>query len=624
MKKYVLFFLVIGTYTCNVFGQKDSLATLLKEVIVVADKSFKKNSKSSKVVALKDSVLFKNTESFASLLRFNAPIYIREFGAGGTSSASFRGTSSSNTAVIWNGININSINNGQTGFNSLTVSLFDDINIRSGGGSLEYGSGAIGGTVHLNDTFVFKDAETIENQFIVSAGSYNTSNNLYKFKYFSNNLAVKFGVSYNASDNDYPLLGTNLNNENGAYKNVSFNGGFSHKITKCSELNLYSTTYLGERLFSGELPNPLVANDKYKDFNHRNLITYSIAKNNYTNQVNIAYLTEEYRFFDDKNSENFNFGSSERYLVSNRFGYDFKNINATISSFTEYESIFGKTDQISEKNRRQFSQSILFNQHINNLFFYDVKIRKDFNSDYKVPFTYAVGTKLKAFKHLSFRANASKNFRAPTYNDLFWPGQGNLSLKPETALQGEFGIVYANKNFKIDVAGFYISAKDKIVWSPNGDPQRAGIWTPINLSDSKNKGVEALLEYATNIGAHTLQINANYSYTHAKNTETDTFLIFVPKHLFNGSVGYQYKKISAFYQQLYTGATFTTESNSPDFVIPSFFVGNVGVDYLFLKTAQTKLSLGVKINNVLNQLYFTQPRRPLPNRNFNLNINYKF
>jgi len=106
------------------YSQKDTIVTL--KVVNLQTIKLYKHSKGFKVLDLTDSIIEKNATSFTSLLRFNTPIYIKEYGAGGTSSASFRGTSASNTAVIWNGININSINNGQTEFNSLNISLFDN------------------------------------------------------------------------------------------------------------------------------------------------------------------------------------------------------------------------------------------------------------------------------------------------------------------------------------------------------------------------------------------------------------------------------------------------------------------------------------------------------------------
>ncbi|WP_299527140.1 TonB-dependent receptor, partial [uncultured Lutibacter sp.] len=257
-----LFFLSIFFVGTNSYAQKDSIISL--DVINLQTIKLNKHSKGYKVVAISDSIIQHNTESFSSLLRFNSPIYMKEYGAGGTSSASFRGTSASNTAVIWNGININSINNGQTGFNSLNVGLFDNINVRSGGGSIEFGSGAIGGTVHLNDELKFGDY--IKNQLVVSAGSFETYHNLYKFSFGSETTAIKVGLSYNESENNYKWLGYNLRNENGAYYNTDFSFSIAQKLSDFSKISFYTSKYNGNRQFSGQLPNPSAAKEKYKDF----------------------------------------------------------------------------------------------------------------------------------------------------------------------------------------------------------------------------------------------------------------------------------------------------------------------------------------------------------------------
>ena len=623
MKKQLLFtvFFIVSLHS---FSQNDTISNILDEVIVLADKKLAKNSKGYKIQTLTDSIITKNVESFGSLLRFNSPIYIREYGAGGTSSASFRGTSSSNTAVIWNGININSVNNGQTGFNSLTVNLIDAIDVRSGGGSIEYGSGAVGGTIHLNDQLKYKEEKTIKNQIATSFGSFNTYNSLYKFTLSTEKIAVKLGVSYNESDNDYKLLGTEFRNSNGAYDNLSLNVGFAYKFSEKSQLKFYSTNYSGERFFSGELPDPRGANEKYKDFNNRNLLIYNQKTAISSHELKFAFLTQEYQYFENKDLDDYTFGKSKRYLINYNFGYKIPSIKAKISSYSEYESVFGGTDQIQEKNRKQFSQSIIYNQNLYNKVFFDAKIRKDFNSDYDVPYSFAFGLKAKTIKNSFVRLNGSKNYRVPTYNDLYWPGQGNLNLIPETALQGELGIGFKNATIKADIGVFYISAKDKIVWIPNGNPDRPGVWSPINLSDVENKGAEFTLSYANNFNRHFVNLNFNYSYTEAKNKETNTLLLFTPKHLLNGSLGYSYKRFSFFYQQLFTGMSYTTESNSKDFIIPHFYVTNIGGDYKILNQQKQQLSIGFKVNNLFDKLYVTQPRRPMPNRNFNININYKF
>ena len=619
MTRYILFvfILLIGGKS---FAQLDSIQQL--KVVNLSSKKLQKHSKGYKVLALSDSIILKNTESFTTLLRFNTPIYIKEYGAGGTSTASFRGTSASNTAVVWNGININSINNGQTGFNALTVNLIDNIDVRSGGGSIEFGSGAIGGTIHLNDQLYFE--KQLNHQFVSSVGSYNTYNNLYKFSFGSDNIAAKFGVSYNQSENDYKWLGTDgLKNENGAYDNLSFTLGFSYKLNYFSRLSLLSSKFNGNRDFSGTLPNPSAAKEKYKDYNFRNLLEYSYHKNEFTHSVKFAYLTQEYRYFVDKNIEVYNFGKSKRYLLKYDFNYRISS-NSSVEMFSELESVLGKTDEIKVKNRKQFSQSVIYTQKIENIALLNVKVRKDFNSEYKIPFVVALGAELTPLKNMFFRLNGSKNYRVPTYNDLYWPALGNLDLIPESSLQGEFGVGYKTNDVKLDLEVYYINSKDKIVWTPGGDPERPGIWTPINVSEAVNKGIEFTVAFNKAINKHLFNFNLNYSYTIAKDKSTNNYLTYVPKHLANGSFSYSYKRISIFYQHLFNGKVYTTTDNLNNYTVPYYNIGNVGVNYNIIKTNKKQLVLGVKVNNVFNKEYQVLPSRPMPNRNFNININYKF
>ncbi|GAB1856573.1 TonB-dependent receptor [Flavobacteriaceae bacterium MHTCC 0001] len=615
---------VVYVFGLVCFSQNDSIGNRLDEVLIKADKKLKRHSAGYKVTTLSDSVVLKNIESFTALLRFNTPIYLREYGSGGTASASFRGTSASNTAVVWNGVNINSVNNGQTGFNALTVSLFDAVDIRSGGGTIEYGSGAIGGTIHLTDDLKFSKVEQITNQTVFSVGSFDTYQGLYKFKLSNSKIAINAGVSYNESENNYKLIGTEFRNTNGAFRNMSLNLNGAFFLNAFSKLKFYGTKYRAKRFLSGELPNPLSANDKYQDFSHRSLLIYTNEKERFNHEAKLAYLTEEYRFFDDRTLDIFSFGKSKRILFNYNLSYNLPELGASITSYSEYESVYGKTDQISEKHRRQLSQSVVYDQVIKGGVFINGKIRKDFNSDYKVPLAYAMGFKLQLLESWFIRVNGSKNYRVPTYNDLFWPGQGNLNLVPETSIQAEVGLGYKTNNFLIDVGAFYIASKDKIVWRPNGDINRPGIWVPINLSKVNNKGLEVLLNYNEHFNKHKFQANLNYSYVSAIDKATNKQVIFVPQHVLNFNTSYSHGRISVFYQYLYSGKVYTTESNSEDFIIPSYNVGNAGMDYTLLNIEENQLTIGLKVNNVFNENYVTQPRRPMPNRSLNFNINYIF
>ncbi|MBU7569152.1 MAG: Plug domain-containing protein [Flavobacterium sp.] len=137
----------------SALAQYDSIHNL--KVVEISDLQLKDYSDSQSVLKLTDSIINKNQSSLTSLLNYNSVIYFKENGLGMVSSPSFRGTTAQQTAVVWNGININSQLNGQTDFNTITTRDFNSIAVRAGGGSSIYGSSAIGGRIHLNKTINF-------------------------------------------------------------------------------------------------------------------------------------------------------------------------------------------------------------------------------------------------------------------------------------------------------------------------------------------------------------------------------------------------------------------------------------------------------------------------------------
>ncbi len=151
---HLIFF--IFSYCMNTVAQNDSINWL--DEVRLSDVKLKQNSEGQFVKELDDSLIQQNEPLLTSLLKFNSPFFFRENGYGMVSSASIRGTGAAQTAVVWNGININSQFTGQTDFNTINTQVFDNISLRPGGGSVVYGSGAIGGSIHLNNDFSFNSS----------------------------------------------------------------------------------------------------------------------------------------------------------------------------------------------------------------------------------------------------------------------------------------------------------------------------------------------------------------------------------------------------------------------------------------------------------------------------------
>jgi len=73
-------------------------------------------------------------ESLADMLTKQLPIYVRQ-DAGGLATIRFRGTSPDHTAIMFSGININSLTLGHSNISNIPMFLFDDVKVQYGSSS---------------------------------------------------------------------------------------------------------------------------------------------------------------------------------------------------------------------------------------------------------------------------------------------------------------------------------------------------------------------------------------------------------------------------------------------------------------------------------------------------------
>src|SRR5690606_35489596 len=156
--------------TTSVYAQLDSIQQLPE--VILTDAKLVHFSKGFKLEKLNDSIIERNATSLTETLRYNSSIYFKQNGFGKASSPSFRGTNAAQTAVVRNGININSVFTGQTDFNTISPLKYDEISMRSGGGGVQYVSGTVGGSIHLNYTFSFEKIDTTP--VALNSGSFST------------------------------------------------------------------------------------------------------------------------------------------------------------------------------------------------------------------------------------------------------------------------------------------------------------------------------------------------------------------------------------------------------------------------------------------------------------------
>ena len=559
---------------------------------------------------ISDSLFQNEFGTLQDVLRDEANFYFKENGRGMVSSVSLRGSTASQTAVYWNGVPINSSLNGQTDFNTLGTNSSSLIEIRKGGGSVLLGSGAIGGAINLMDEIQF-DAED-ELSISAGIGQFDTYAANLKVEQSFEKLFFKLASGYNQSENDYPFPDLDERNENGSYKNFDLHLTIGLKLNDKNELSLFQSYVINDRNLSGTIT--ALSRAKLKNKNNRFLLNWKSRSDRYSFSTNLAYLSEDYLFYNDYHLDKHTENIGKNMIASSDFSYALVK-NMFIGAGFDAQLSNAEGDNLDEENLNKGELYILFGQQIKNKFTYNVSFKKGLSNLYDIPFIYAIDGRWKASKNLNVRANAGTNYRLPTFNDLFWNPGGNPDLKPEDSFTSEIGATWNLKRFSFDLAGFYIKSENLIQWIPRDN----AFWTPENVKESRQLGTEFQIKYNFNYRLFYFDFESQYTFVKAEDFNLKEDLVYVPRNKLNNLFKVRYKQFLLKYYLQYTDRVYITTSNTE--FLDDFWLSNF---HFYYQMIQNQLTVGLQIENIFNEYYESVAYRPMPGTNFNLNIKYQF
>ena len=591
-----------------IYSQNDSI-NKLDEIVLMGSFSPVVNS-GYEVRVIGDSILKNSYESLGVLLQKQANFYFKQNGNGMVSSISLRGTSASQTGVYWNGIGINSALNGQTDFNTIQANSFDALEIRKGGASVLLGNGSIGGAINLKDKVTFEEYSGA--QLFLSGGSYETYSGQLSGVLSTDKFYGKISGGAQSSKNDYPYSGTDLKNENAAFSNYNINTTLGYKVNDLNTLTFNASIFDNDRDLSRTLSTESIANLKNND--QRYLVDWKYLGTRFTSSLKTAFLHEDFTYlFDKNNDDNVSFGESQRLIAKYDFSY-FLNNDLFFRAGLEFEHANGKGSSIDKVSQDDFTGYVLMHHQPFERLMYNLSLRAGLSSAYDIPFIYSLDAKYFITDSFSIRAAYSTNYRLPTFNDLYWEPGGNPDLKPEFSQSGELGLDFGKKNFTFGAAGYFIKSKDLIQWRP----VTQDFWRPENVSSASNYGVELKAGYIYFIGKHLFKLDLAYDYTVALDDDIDKQLIYVPEHRAGAIFDYQWKAWKFNYNFQYVGEVYTTTSNTQS--LDAYNLSDIFISRTFLNE---KIGLGLRINNLFDEKYQSVAFRPMPNRNYLIQINFK-
>ncbi|MBY0418673.1 MAG: TonB-dependent receptor, partial [Pararheinheimera sp.] len=238
----------------------------------------------------------------------------------------------------------------------------------------------------------------------------------------------------------------------------------------------------------------------------------------------------------------------------------------------------------------------------------DVTGRHDKQSQYGHSNTYELGLGYQLTNELLVRASRSTAFKAPSFNDLYYPLSGNKDLAPETATSDELGLRYRTSDLQIESSVYQQNVNNLIQWAPMTD----GNWVPQNVGEAKIKGTEFSVSHSW----QQLHQQLAYSYTDAKDKATDAALIKRSKHTVHWQGAYQWQDWRVFVTSDYQSDFKTGDFSTPQ--LGGYTLWGAGVSYEF----SNELKLSAKADNLTNKDYLYLPGYATAGAEWSLRLNW--
>ena len=623
----------------NVCAQND---TIILESVEISASYINSNLKDRAMERKIDTAIMKRlqTVSLSQLLIQHSPVFIKTYGPGGTSSASFRGTTASHTLVLWNGLQINSPFLGEVDFSTIPVFFTDEVSLQWGS-KTSANSGGLGGVVNVANRQKFSEGLLLDLK--QTYGSFNTWGSYVTLGYSGNNFITRLKAYRSSSDNDFTYNNiATIPHQEMKQKNADFiDYGVMPEMQmrfKNSLLTIVSWNQWSHRNYPQIMPNVFNNIKEFTDNDFsRNFISYKIYWKSGRVEVKSAYFYEKQNYFlESYTSNGLPVTQTNSLNKSNVFRQIFDLKQELYKSWTLYAKAQWDHENVSSsnydgiKNRNTISLYASVDGKIYENLDLRMTLRNDIVDDESAGFfpTATVAYKTHLVKGLTFNAGYSHNYRTPTLNDLYWNPGGNENLKAENGKTFDFDInyLYENVNFNLDFRSglYYSKVNDWIQWVPT----TYRYWVPKNVSEVLARGFETHLKMNYRYALWIFSVSGNYVYSHT--TDESEFaqqydsegkqLIYIPKHHANAFAEIKWKSWNMNYTFEFTGKR-TTSMNDDEFFaydLPYYMLHHIS----FGKQLNN-FRIEFKINNLTNKDYQTVLWRAMPGRSYEIYLEFK-
>lgn len=596
---------------------EDEPTTTLDDIVVTATRTPTKLTNTiaqTKVITAEELKKFQGQSALDVLKRQPGFSYYSNGGQGTKSNFYMRGFDSKQILVLIDGIRYSAITDGSSALHLLPADQIDRIEILYGAsGSSLYGSDAMGGVIQ-----VFTKGNNVDqSQVAVTAGVGSHNQYLYGASAQLKNTSGTT-LSLSASHNETDGFNATLPDPGNIYAPYNEDeDGF-----ESDNYSLLLSQRINDALLVGASGLYSKSTTQYDDG------SYKDAHSDQESGAAQAFVDWRYQ---PNSSLKLQYGHSiDKSHSYDNYANEFNTTQDQISLVGRHQlpvgqAVFG-AEQVKQSldstaynaDDRKVTSGFLGYVFTADTIDAQANVRIDDYSDFDSETTYNLGASYRLNPNVRVGANYAKGFRAPSFNDLYYPGSGNVDLIPETSDNYEAFIEFDSLNQTTRLTGYRNDVDDLIAYLPKPTPSNPYAGNMVNINKAKIEGVTLTSDWF--IEDYLLGFSYDYqkALDNSGGADDGNFLPIRPEHKGLVYVGYQQPSFDIRAEYQYVDDYFSNVQNTDKQHVDSYGLFNISGNYRFTP----HLSMSARLNNLTNKKYVTLPGYNADGTNFFTSMTY--
>ncbi|MBB1481123.1 MULTISPECIES: TonB-dependent receptor domain-containing protein [Pseudoalteromonas] len=525
-----------------------------------------------------------NVRDLPSLLATQVGFQINSNGGFGQSSGvSLRGSSSRHTLILVDGVRTGSATLGYKSISNIPLNSIERIEIVKGSRAAVYGSDALAGVINI----ITRTKESVSLDATFGTDAY--QNYQVAGTTVVDDVKASFNAGFEKTDGFDVLQGVAPDEDGYENKNLGFNIHYADELL--GELKALGQYSEGNAQYDNAFSpiDSIVENNEFE--NYQLGLGWDKSFTDHKHSINVAIAT------DDSDNKGYDYTGA---IVTNSYKtkrkqFDYHGSYNASQVLTVNGGLNWYKDEIYTNGKAYLADSKVAKAAFLGGYFDDNKVianlalRLDDDEQFGNETTYAAAVGYHLNKRATLRLSQSTGFKAPTFNDLYFPdplSPGNPNLAPETSTNQELGLSLDFSQAKLDISIFRNNIENLIAWAPNA----AGKWQPENINEARHEGVE--FSFANTVLGFDNQFN--FTYLNAENTETGVAQTYVSPRTVNWSVAKQWGDFDAGFDMQYR-----SDRQGKVTELSSYTLWNLTANYQF----NSALSFSARVENLFDKQY---------------------